>query len=263
MKKKLITLALLASLGTSAFATEVKKEEDFSRKYKAIVLQSVVFGKTKVLAEGNEVSSAVGTGAVVGAGAVAGIAAVNGANMNGVVNGAAGGLVIGAIAGLIGGAIASSANASTIECMDNATNNGEKMECASTTWAHIHQLYAQAGLVTGSVPIPMPLNMDNTRQTLGAFWEDNPAPQFDANGSPVIKFATVNADSVPAVITITGKYMGEKYAEQYPASEGYEWAITSVQKYNKPVVVRNFLDREQWDAKVVPFLNDPANQLKG
>ena len=263
MKKKLMALALLASLGTSAFAAELPKDQDFSRKYKALVLQSVVFGKTKVMAEGNEVGSAVGTGAVVGAGAVAGFAAVNGATMNGVVNGAASGLVVGAVAGVITGGIASAANGSTIECMDNATNNGEKMECASTTWAHIHQLYAQAGLVTGSVPQPMPLNTDNTRQTLGAFWEDNPVPQFDTKGSPVIKFATVNADSVPTVITITGKYMGEAYAEQYPASEGYEWAITSVQKYNKPVVVRNLLDREQWDTKMAPFLNDPANQLKG
>ena len=262
MKRKLIALALLASIGTSVFATEVKKEEDFSRKYKAMVLQSVVFGKAKVLAEGNEVSGAVATSAVVGAGAVAGLATANGAAMNGVVNGAASGLIVGAIAGLIIGAIASSANASTIECMDNATNNGEKMECASTTWAHIHQLYAQAGLTTRDVPVPMPLNLDNTRQTLGAFWEDNPTPQKLSDGTPIIKFATVNMESVPTVITIAGEFKGEGYAVQYPESLGYEWKIQSVQKYDKSVVVRNLLDREQWDSKVVPFLNDPTNFAK-
>lgn len=261
MKKKLLALALLTTISTGLFAAEVQKTEDFSRKYQAQVIQSVMFGKNTVMKEGNEVSSAVGTSAVVGAGAVAGVAAINGATMNGVVNGAAGGLVIGAIAGLITGGIASASNSSTIECMDNAVNNGEKMECSSTTWLHIQQLFAQARLVTGDFPSPLPIKLDNTRQGYGAFTPDH-VQEYAADGSPVLKFIITNADSVPTAFTIKGNYMGEEYAAKYPESLGYEWSLGQVQKYNKPLVVRNFLNIEQFNTIATPFLNDPANFAK-
>ncbi len=262
MKKRLIALALLATLGTNVFASEVKPAVEFDRKYQAQVVQSVFFGKTQVMRAGNEVMGAIGTGAVVGAGAIAGVAAINGATMNGVVNGAAGGMVIGAVAGLITGGIASASNASTIECMDNATNNGEKMECASTTWAHIGPLFVQAGLVAGDWQTPLPLKADNTSQSFGGLFMPTPVQEYAADGSPVFRFLITSGDSVPTVFTIQGKYMGEEYAEKYPESRGYEWALSHVQKYNKPLIVRNFVHAPTFNEKATPFLNDPANFAK-
>jgi hypothetical protein len=254
MKKKLIALALLASIGSSVFASQVKKDEEFTAQYRRQVLQSVILGKNQVMTEGNEVSSVVGTTALVTAGAFAAGGALTGSAIGA---SAANGLVVGIAAGLIVGGIAAAANASTISCMDEATNNGEKMECASTSFAHTNQLIGQA--IQGYV---VPLNEDNTRQVIGAFWEDTPVTQKLIDGTPVIKFATLGIDSVPSVITIAGKFEGEEYATKYPESLGYSWAIKSVQKYNKPVVVRNQLDKDEWSKRVAPFLNDPSNFAK-
>lgn len=257
MKQKLLTLTLLTTLSSSLFAQENKKTDEFTAEYRRQVLQSVVFGKTKVMKSGDELTGSVGTSAIGGAGGIAGASAISGATASGVAGGAVGGLLVGAVAGLVVGGVASAANASTIECMDNAVNNGEKMGCASTSFAHTGQLFAQSGLgyVTG-------INEDGTKHPIGAFWEDNPATQKLQDGSIVFKYACINGEYVPSVITVKGKYMGKEYAAKYPESQGYEWLLISAQKYNKPVVIRNLNNKEEWDTKVTPFLNDPANFIK-
>ena len=259
MKKKLLALTLLTAISASLFAAELPKDEAFSRKYQAQVIQSVMFGKTTVMKPGDELTTNVVSGAAVGGVAIAGLATINGATMNGVVNGAASGLVVGAVAGLITGAIASGANSATIECMDNAINNGEKMECASTTWAHIGELFLQAGLVAGDWQTPLPLKLDNTSQGFGGLFMPDPVQQYAPDGAPILRFLITNQQSVPTVFTIKGTYMGGEYEAKYPESLGYEWALSNVQKYNKPLVVRNFVHKPTFDAVAPQFLNDPAN----
>jgi hypothetical protein len=261
MMKKLLALTLLASISTAIFAAEIKQVEAFDFKYKAQVIQSVVFGTTKAMKAGDELYSSTATGAFAGMGTGAALAAMNGAYMQGIVNGAAGGLVIGIAGGAIAGGIVSAINSSTLECMDRATNNGEKFECASTTWPHISQLIQQAGLVWSDAYLTyIDLNLDNTIQHRSGF--GGPAlPQTLADGSPAIRFTFANSEAVPTVVTIKGQYRGEEYAAKYPESRGYEWAISDVQKYNKPLVIRGaaILD---WNEKAATFLNDPANFAK-
>jgi hypothetical protein len=232
---------------------------DFNNKYRSALVQSAIFGPQKQLDPSTVLGDKALQGAVTGLVVGTSFAVIAGNNAQSIVNSAAGGLIVGLAGGLVAGAIMQSINRSTIECLDSTAEFGPKMECASSTVAHIFELYKMAGFQFGT---PIFMNSDNTFTTGWTSVADEPLQPIKlSDGSMGVRFMVLNATTkLPTVVTMKAIKRGEDYLEKYPATQGFEWFIVSVLNFSKPVPINR--DDQIDFVAAEKIISEPGNIIK-